>query len=56
MVITTYDVDENVYAALHAGACGFLLKDAGPGLLVEAVHAAAHGESVVSRSVSPCRR
>jgi DNA-binding NarL/FixJ family response regulator len=52
VVVTTYDVDENVYSALRAGACGFLLKDAGPRLLVEAVHAAAHGESLVSPSVT----
>jgi DNA-binding NarL/FixJ family response regulator len=52
VVVTTYDVDENVYAALHAGACGFLLKDAGPRLLVEAVQAAANGESMVSPSVT----
>lgn len=52
VVVTTYDVDENVYAALLAGACGFLLKDAGPRLLVEAVHAAAKGEALVSPSVT----
>ncbi|HWO62509.1 MAG TPA: response regulator transcription factor [Umezawaea sp.] len=52
VVVTTYDVDENVYAALLAGACGFLLKDAGPRLLLEAVHAAAKGESMVSPSVT----
>ncbi|WP_405059309.1 response regulator transcription factor [Kribbella sp. NBC_01505] len=52
VVVTTYDIDENVYAALRAGACGFLVKDAGPGLLVEAVEAAAHGESMVSPSVT----
>ncbi len=52
VVVTTYDVDENVYAALRAGACGFLLKDAGPRLLVEAVHAAANGESLVSPSIT----
>ena len=45
VVVTTYDMDENVYAALRAGACGFLLKDAGPRLLIEAVRAAADGES-----------
>ena len=50
--MTTYDLDENVYAALRAGACGFLVKDAGPRLLVEAVQAAAHGESMVSPSVT----
>jgi DNA-binding NarL/FixJ family response regulator len=52
VVVTTYDVDENVYGALRAGACGFLVKDAGPRLLVEAVVAAAHGESLVSPSVT----
>jgi DNA-binding NarL/FixJ family response regulator len=52
VVVTTYDVDENVYAALRAGACGFLLKDAGPRLLVEAVHAAAKGEALVSPSIT----
>ncbi|HEX3791760.1 MAG TPA: response regulator transcription factor [Pseudonocardiaceae bacterium] len=52
VVVTTFDLDENVHAALRAGACGFLLKDAGPRLLIEAVHAAAHGESLVSPSVT----
>jgi DNA-binding NarL/FixJ family response regulator len=52
VVVTTYGVDENVYAALRAGACGFLLKDAGPGLLVEAVQAAADGESLASPSIT----
>jgi DNA-binding NarL/FixJ family response regulator len=52
VVVTTYDVDENLYAALRAGACGFLIKDAGPRLLVEAVQAAANGESLVSPSVT----
>jgi DNA-binding NarL/FixJ family response regulator len=52
VVVTTYDEDENVYSALRAGACGFLLKDAGPRLLVEAVRAAADGESLVSPSIT----
>jgi DNA-binding NarL/FixJ family response regulator len=52
VVVTTYDIDENVYAALLAGACGFLLKDAGPALLIEAVRAAAKGEAMVSPSVT----
>ncbi|HWC84491.1 MAG TPA: response regulator transcription factor [Pseudonocardiaceae bacterium] len=52
VVVTTFDLDENVHAALRAGACGFLLKDAGPRLLVEAVHAATHGETLVSPSVT----
>ncbi|MGB0102014.1 MAG: response regulator transcription factor, partial [Nocardioides sp.] len=37
VVITTFDLDEYVHAALRAGARGFLLKDAGPDLLVQAV-------------------
>jgi DNA-binding NarL/FixJ family response regulator len=52
VVVTTFDLDENVHAALRAGACGFLLKDAGPGLLIEAVHAAANGEALVSPSIT----
>jgi DNA-binding NarL/FixJ family response regulator len=52
VVVTTYGVDENVYAALLAGACGFLVKDAGPRLLVEAVHAAVRGEAMVSPDVT----
>lgn len=52
VVVTTYDMDDNVFAALRAGACGFLLKDAGPRLLVEAVRAAVDGESMVSPSVT----
>ncbi|MFL6054649.1 MAG: hypothetical protein ACJ72W_17270 [Actinoallomurus sp.] len=54
VVVTTYDEDENVYSALRAGACGFLLEDAGPRLLVEAVRAAAEGESLVSPSITAC--
>ncbi|MFI5842501.1 response regulator [Catenuloplanes sp. NPDC051500] len=52
VVVTTYDVDENVYAALRAGASGFLLKDAGAGWLAEAVRAAVKGEAIVSPSVT----
>ncbi|MET0493326.1 MAG: response regulator transcription factor [Actinoplanes sp.] len=52
VVVTTYDRDENLHAALRAGALGFLLKDAGPALLVEAVRAAAHGDSLVSPSMT----
>ncbi|MBK1787961.1 response regulator [Prauserella cavernicola] len=52
VVVTTYDADENVYAALLGGACGFLLKDAGPRLLVEAVRAAANGDAMVSPAVT----
>ncbi|MEV5961259.1 response regulator transcription factor [Kribbella sp. NPDC051952] len=52
LVVTTFDLDELVHEALRSGACGFLLKDAGPRLLVEAVHAAANGESLVSPSIT----
>ncbi|MCW6005944.1 response regulator transcription factor [Micromonospora sp. CPCC 205371] len=52
VVITTFDLDEYVYAALRAGAKGFLLKDAGPALLAQAVHAAASGEALIAPSVT----
>ncbi|MEQ3551848.1 response regulator transcription factor [Pseudonocardia nematodicida] len=52
VVVTTFDLDEYVYGALRSGSCGFLLKDAGPRLLVEAVRAAAAGDSLVSPSVT----
>jgi DNA-binding NarL/FixJ family response regulator len=52
VVVTTFDLDEYVHAALSNGASGFLLKDAGPALLVEAVRAAAAGDALVSPSVT----
>jgi DNA-binding NarL/FixJ family response regulator len=52
VVITTFDLDEYVYAALRAGARGFLLKDAGPALLAQAVHAAAGGDALIAPSVT----
>jgi DNA-binding NarL/FixJ family response regulator len=52
VVITTFDLDEYVYGALRAGARGFLLKDAGPDLLVQAVRAAADGEALIAPSVT----
>ncbi|PWJ24354.1 LuxR family two component transcriptional regulator [Branchiibius hedensis] len=52
VVITTFDLDEYVLDALRAGARGFLLKDAGPGLLVQAVHAAADGEALIAPNVT----
>ena len=48
VMITTYDLDEYVYNALRAGARGFVLKDAGPELLVQAIHAAANGDALIS--------
>ncbi|MFD7547704.1 response regulator [Streptomyces sp. NPDC059816] len=52
IVVTTFDLDEYVYGALRGGAVGFVLKDAGPTLLVEAVRAAHRGEALVSPSVT----
>ncbi len=52
VVITTFDLDENVVAALRAGARGFLLKDAGPHLLVEALQAAARGDALIAPAVT----
>jgi DNA-binding NarL/FixJ family response regulator len=52
VVITTFDLDEYVYAALRAGARGFLLKDAGPDLLSQAVRAAADGEALIAPTIT----
>jgi DNA-binding NarL/FixJ family response regulator len=52
VVVTTFDLDEYVHAALSGGACGFLLKDAGPALLVEAVRAAARGDALISPQIT----
>lgn len=52
VVVTTFDLDEYVHAALQGGAVGFLLKDAGPALLIEAVRAAARGDAMISPSIT----
>lgn len=52
VVITTFDLDEYVYAALRSGARGFLLKDAGPALLAQAIRAAATGDALIAPSVT----
>ena len=52
VVITTFDLDEYVYAALRAGARGFLLKDAGPALLAQAIRAAASGDALIAPSIT----
>jgi DNA-binding NarL/FixJ family response regulator len=52
VVITTFDLDEYVHGALRAGATGFLLKDAGPALLGEAIRAAVRGDSLISPSIT----
>lgn len=52
VVITMFDVDEYVNTALQYGASGFLLKDSGPALLVEAVRAAVRGDALVAPQVT----
>lgn len=52
VVITTFDTDEYVHGALKAGARGFLLKDAGPELLTQAVRAAASGDALIAPSIT----
>ncbi|MFC6010808.1 response regulator [Nocardia lasii] len=52
VVITTFDLDEYVHGALKAGARGFLLKDAGPALLSQAIHAAADGDALIAPRVT----
>ena len=54
LVLTTFDLDEYVYAALRAGAAGFLLKDAGPSELLSAIRAVHTGDAVVAPG--PTRR
>jgi DNA-binding NarL/FixJ family response regulator len=52
LALTTFDDDAEVFAALRAGAVGYLLKDVSSARLVEAVQAAARGESVLQPSVA----
>jgi DNA-binding NarL/FixJ family response regulator len=52
VIITTFDLDEYVHGALKAGARGFLLKDAGPELLTQAIRAAADGDALIAPSVT----
>jgi DNA-binding NarL/FixJ family response regulator len=52
IVLTTYDVDEYVFAALRAGASGFLLKDVRPADLVEAIRVVASGDALLAPSVT----
>ncbi|NUO55348.1 MAG: response regulator transcription factor [Hamadaea sp.] len=51
LVLTTFDDDDHLYPALAAGACGFLVKDASPGELLDGVRRAAAGESPFSPEV-----
>ncbi|WP_433728099.1 response regulator [Actinoplanes sp. CA-051413] len=52
LILTTFDLDEYVYAGLRAGASGFLLKDARPEELIAGIRAVAGGESVVAPSLT----
>ncbi|GAA3886687.1 response regulator transcription factor [Saccharothrix violaceirubra] len=52
LVLTTFDVDEYVYAALRAGASGFLLKDTPPADLLAAIRVVAAGDALLSPSVT----
>src|SRR4051794_36515058 len=52
VMVTTFDLDEYVHQALRNGATGFLLKDSGPALLVEAVRAAVTGDALISPSIT----
>jgi DNA-binding NarL/FixJ family response regulator len=52
LMLTTFDLDDYVYASLRAGASGFLLKDAPPEQLIDAIRAVARGDSVLAPSVT----
>ena len=52
IVLTTFDADEYVYGALRAGASAFLLKDAGPETLLDAVRVVADGDALLAPSIT----
>jgi DNA-binding NarL/FixJ family response regulator len=52
LVLTTFDLDEYVYKALRAGASGFLLKDAGPSELLNAIRIVAAGDALIAPSIT----
>jgi DNA-binding NarL/FixJ family response regulator len=52
LVLTTFDLDDYVYRALHAGASGFVLKDITPAGLIEAIRTVAAGEALLAPSVT----
>jgi len=52
LILTTFDLDEYVYAALHAGASGFLLKSTEPAELVNAIRVIAAGDALLAPSVT----
>lgn len=52
VMLTTFDLDEYVYEALRAGACGFLLKDVTPEQLIAAVRLVAAGDALLAPSIT----
>jgi DNA-binding NarL/FixJ family response regulator len=52
LILTTFDLDESVYAALRAGASGFLLKDVPPERLFDAIRVVAAGEALIAPGVT----
>ncbi|GAB3699920.1 response regulator [Nocardiopsis oceani] len=52
LVLTTYDTDADILAAVEAGATGYMLKDAPPDQLCDAVHAAARGQTALAPDVA----
>jgi DNA-binding NarL/FixJ family response regulator len=52
LILTTYDTDADILRAVEAGAAGYLLKDAEPQVLIDAVAAAARGETVLAPQVA----
>jgi DNA-binding NarL/FixJ family response regulator len=51
-MLTTFDLDEYVYAALRAGACGFLLKDVTPEQLIASVRLVSTGDALLAPSIT----
>jgi DNA-binding NarL/FixJ family response regulator len=52
LVLTTFDLDDYVYAALRAGASGFLLKDTSPETLLDAIRVVAAGDALLAPSIT----
>jgi DNA-binding NarL/FixJ family response regulator len=52
LILTTFDLDEYVYAALRGGASGFLLKDAPPEQLIAAIHTLAAGDALIAPAIT----
>lgn len=52
IILTTFDLDEYVYAALQSGACGFLLKDVTPERLIDSVRTVVDGDALLAPSIT----